>query len=53
MCEHMLEFKNTNRETGEEETFCRCSHVQLPLLVIELNQNIRELINTIREKKNV
>lgn len=43
-CEHFMEFKTTNTKTGQEVNYWRCAHVQTPLLIIELNRNIRALI---------
>lgn len=41
-CEFFLELKSVDKE-GKEQKFWRCAHVETPLLLIELNQNIRRL----------
>ena len=42
-CELFLEFKNIDSQTRKEFIYHRCAFVQTPLLIIELNRNIREL----------
>lgn len=50
MCELFMEFKSVSAE-NKEIKFWRCSFVETPLLIIELNQNIRKLIElSTREK---
>ena len=44
MCELFMEFKTKNDATGQEHNFFRCVFAELPLLIIELNQNIGKLI---------
>lgn len=41
-CELFLELKSVDKD-GKEQKFWRCAHVETPLLLIELNQNIRRL----------
>ncbi len=41
-CAFMMELKNID-DKGKELKFWRCAHVETPLLIIELNQNIRNL----------
>jgi hypothetical protein len=41
-CEKFLEFKTKNDATGKETSYWRCAHIQTPLLIIELIQNVRE-----------
>ncbi|RLC88229.1 MAG: hypothetical protein DRJ03_03530 [Chloroflexi bacterium] len=43
-CEHFMELSSVNAETKETTTFWRCAHVETPLLLIELNNNIRNLM---------
>ena len=40
-CEHFMEFKTINDKTQAETSYWRCVHVQIPLLLIELIDNIR------------
>ena len=42
MCEFFMELKSINKE-NKEVVFWRCAIVETPLLIIELNQNIRNL----------
>jgi len=51
-CECFMEFKNIDTETGKEKSFWRCTFVQTPLLLIELNRNIRELKGVLNDKTN-
>jgi hypothetical protein len=41
-CELFMELKSISAD-GKEVKFWRCAHVETPLLLIELNQNIRRL----------
>ena len=43
LCTFFLEFKSVNHETGEEKPFWRCTFVETPMLLIELNRNIQQL----------
>ena len=43
LCEWFMEFTSTNETTNKTETFHRCSVVELPHLLMELNRNVREL----------
>ena len=42
-CMFFMQFKNIDNQTGESREFWNCSYVQTPLLLIELNQNIKQL----------
>ena len=43
MCTFFLEFKEIDNATKHETPFWRCTFVQTPLLLIELNRNITQL----------
>ena len=43
MCEWFMEFTSTDDATKKKETFHRCSVVELPHLLMELNRNVRKL----------
>ena len=49
MCEQFMEFKTVNSKTGENFTYWRCSFVQTPLLIIELNRNIVALMEAMKK----
>lgn len=49
-CEHFIQFKSTERESGASTDYWRCVHTQMPNLIMELNMNIRELIEATKEK---
>jgi len=50
-CEHFKSYNSYNSETKETVEFWQCVHVQQADLTIELNRNIRELINILSETK--
>jgi len=49
-CELFMEFYNKD-EQGNEKKFWRCAHVQTPILIIELNDNICNLIDILKKEK--
>lgn len=49
-CELFMQFKVIDTDNGSEKTFYRCSFMQMPLLIIEMNQNLRKLLNNIEVK---
>jgi hypothetical protein len=51
-CEMFMEFKSIDNK-GNEIKYSRCAFVQTPLLIIELNRNIRDLKDTLILKKDV
>jgi len=48
-CMFFMEFKSSN-DAGEETSFWNCVDVQMPLLTIELNRNIRILTDKISKE---
>jgi len=50
-CMKFMEFKSIN-DKGEESSYWNCSDVQTPLLLIELNRNIRTLTDVMGGQKN-
>ena len=42
MCEKFMEFRSFNHETGNSTSYWRCAHVQTPLLLIEICQELRK-----------
>ena len=51
MCEHMMEFQSINHETGKSFKYWRCAHTAVPLLIIEQNQILRNILNELLLKK--
>ena len=49
-CEHFKPYNSYNSETKKTTQFWQCVHVQQADLTIELNRNIRELINILTNK---
>ena len=47
-CMKFMEFKNVKKD-GTETSFWNCVDVQTPLLLIELNRNVKELNDTIKK----
>ncbi len=48
-CMFFMQFKNIDSKTGESRDFWNCAYVQTPLLLIELNRNVKQL----QKSKNV
>ena len=44
LCEFFMEYKTVEDTTGKEFKYYRCSFVQIPMLLIEMNNNIRRLL---------
>lgn len=44
-CEMFMQFYTVNESTNEKTEYWRCAFIQLPILLIELNTNIRKLSN--------
>lgn len=49
LCEHFLKFTNEDA-SGERFDYFQCAHTKAPMLMVELNQNIRSLIRELRNK---
>ena len=50
MCMFFRQYKTVDRETKKETPYWMCDFVQTPQLLIELNNNIRELIELNKSK---
>ena len=49
MCTFFMEFRALDKATKQDKPFWRCSFVETPLLLIELNRNISTLTETITQ----
>lgn len=49
-CMHFMKFTSIDRDTGKKIDFYNCAHTQQNNLIIELNQNIRQLIELQNKK---
>ena len=50
-CMFFMKFKTVDTETKQEKEYWNCVDVQTPLLLIEVNRNIKTLTEEIRNEK--
>ena len=48
LCEMFIELESRNNETGQVTKFSRCSFVETPLMLIELNNNMRKVVRELQ-----